>query len=66
MYCTLSPALCTKLPQIIFFPQSVRIPYGPEADTASERNEYQCCLLRGKGGLCIGLHVLIVQKFLKP
>jgi hypothetical protein len=34
---------------------SYRTHYGPEIDSASNRNEYQECFLRSKGGRCIGL-----------
>jgi hypothetical protein len=35
--------------------QSFRPHYGPGVDLASNRNEYQECLLGGKGGRCVGL-----------
>jgi len=39
--------------------QSFRPHYGPEVDSASNRNEYQEYFLRDKGGLCVGLTILL-------
>ena len=39
-----------------FFPlTSFRPHYGPGVDSVSNRNAYQECFLRGKGGRCVGL-----------
>ena len=35
--------------------------YGPGFDTASNRNEYQEYLLRGKGGRCVGLKLFLTS-----
>ena len=35
--------------------QFFRPHYGPGIDSASKRNEYQKCFLRGRGGRCVGL-----------
>jgi len=37
---------------------SFRPHYGPEFDSASNRNEYQGYFLGGKGGRCVGLTTL--------
>jgi len=39
--------------------QYFRLHYGPEVDSASNRNEYQEYFLRGKGGRCIRLTTLL-------
>jgi hypothetical protein len=38
-----------------FFIFPSRPHYGPEVDSASNRNDYQECFLGSKGGLCLGL-----------
>jgi len=43
----------------IFHWQSFRPHYGPGADSASNRNEYQEYSLGGKGGRCVGLTTLL-------
>jgi len=43
---------------VICIYQRLNPQYGPGVDSASDRNEYQRCLLRGKGGRCIGLTTL--------
>jgi hypothetical protein len=48
--------------------QYLRLHYGPEVDSASNRNEYQEYFLRGKGGRCIRLTIpyyLHLQSVLK-
>jgi len=39
-----------------------RLHSGPGVNSASDRNEYQKYFLGGKGGQCVGLHVMIVLK----
>jgi len=42
----------------IFIDTSFRLHYGPEVDSASNRNEYQEYFLGSKGGRCVGLTTL--------
>ena len=50
---------CSAVPQPTALPRAPH--YGPEVDSASNRNEYQEYFLGGKGGRCVGLTTCQLQ-----